>query len=253
MSFSIAIAGKGGMGKTTIAAAIIESMRRKGKKPILAVDADPNSTLGDWLGIKCSCTVADVLEETKGLRNLPEGVSKPQHLEYQIQKVLVESSGVDLLVMGRPEGPDCYCMANNMLRGYVGELAKNYPYVVLDNEAGMEHLNRKTTQNIDALLLVSDPTRIGLRTTKNIKELIDKLTFLRIKRKYLVINKFMESKEFMGFVESNIKEVGLELIGSVPVEKELQKLELEGKPISQLSDTSPFMKAVGEIVDKILG
>jgi len=237
------------MGKTTIAAAIIESMRRKGMKPILAVDADPNSTLGDWLGIKCSCTVADIIEETKGLRNLPEGVSKPAHLQFQIQRTLVESTGIDLLVMGRPEGPDCYCMANNMLRGYITELAKNYPYVVLDNEAGMEHLNRKTTQNIDALLLVSDPTRIGLRTTKNIKELIDKLTFLTIKKKYLILNKSENINSEFG---AEIKDTGLELVGSVPVEKELQRLELEGKPISGLPDTSPFMKAVGEIVERII-
>ncbi|MBI4834220.1 MAG: AAA family ATPase [Planctomycetes bacterium] len=250
--FTIAVAGKGGMGKTTVAAAIIESMRRKGKRPILAVDADPNSTLGDWLGIKCSCAVADIIEETKGLRNLPEGVSKPAHLEFQIQRTLVESKGVDLLVMGRPEGPDCYCMANNMLRGYITELAESYPYVVLDNEAGMEHLNRKTTQDIDALLLVSDPTRIGLRTTKNIKELIDKLTFLRIKKKYLILNKSEEPRESKEFLESYVKGIELELIGLVPVEKELQKLELEGKPISALADTSPFMKAVGEIVERIL-
>lgn len=229
MSYTIAVAGKGGMGKTTVAALIIESLKRQSKKPILAVDADPNATLGDWLGIKCNCTVADIIEETKGLRNLPEGVSKPAHLEYQIQKTLVETAGIDLLVMGRPEGPDCYCMANNMLRGYVAQLAKSYPYIVIDNEAGMEHLNRKTTHNIDTLLLVSDPTRIGLRTTMRIKELIDKLTFLVIGNKYLVLNK-ADTK--LNKVETAIKDTGLNLLAELPFDEGIKNMELAGKPIS---------------------
>ena len=279
MSYTIAVAGKGGMGKTTIAALIIESLKRQGKKPILAVDADPNATLGDWLGIKCNCTVADIIEETKGLRNLPEGVSKPAHLEYQIQKTLVETAGIDLLVMGRPEGPDCYCMANNMLRGYVTELAKSYPYIVIDNEAGMEHLNRKTTQNIDTLLIVSDPTRIGLRTTKRIKELIDKLSFLVIKNKYLVLNKVQGNqspqhplsplnppllrgvgemgkgkgglKNQIIELQEAIRDTGLNVLAEIPFNEELGKLELSGKPISSLSPNSPLLVATQSLITKL--
>lgn len=249
MSYTIAVAGKGGMGKTTVAALIIEALKRQGKKPILAVDADPNSTLGDWLGIKCNCTIADIIEETKGLRNLPEGVSKPAHLEYQIQKALVEAAGVDLLVMGRPEGPNCYCMANNILKGYVSELAKNYPYIVIDNEAGMEHLNRKTTQNIDTLLLVSDPTRIGLRTTKRIKELIDKLDFLTIKNKYLVLNRV---KTGIKEVETAINDTGLSLLVELPFDAEIQKLELTGNPISIFSPNSPLFQSIQNLIGKII-
>jgi CO dehydrogenase maturation factor len=251
MNYTIAVAGKGGMGKTTVAALIIESLKRKGKKPILAVDADPNATLADWLGIKYNYTVSDIIEETKGLRDMPDGVSKPAHLEYQIQRVLVETAGVDLMVMGRPEGPDCYCMANNMLRGYVTQLAKNYPYIVLDNEAGMEHLNRKTTQNIDTLLLVSDPTRIGLRTTQRIKNLIEKLSFLVIKNKYLVINKLKNEKDIAD-LKPFIDEAGLNLIGTLPFDEQINKLELAGAPISQIPEHSPLFKSAQDIIKKMV-
>jgi CO dehydrogenase maturation factor len=214
----IAVAGKGGTGKSTVAALLVRALLAQNKKPVLAVDADPNSTLGDYLGIKCSCTVADLIEQTKGLRNLPDGVSKPAHLEYQLQSAITESAGVDLLVMGRPEGPDCYCMANNILRGYVQKIVGNYPYVVIDNEAGMEHLSRKTTQNIDALLLVSDPTEVGLKTAGRIRELIDKMPFLNIRSRYLLINRVNNSIN-----TAQAEEVtGLKIIGTIPYSEEIE-------------------------------
>ncbi|MEK7309460.1 MAG: AAA family ATPase [Planctomycetota bacterium] len=214
----IAVAGKGGTGKSTIAALLIRALLAQNKKPVLAVDADPNSTLGEYLGITCSCTVADLIEQTKGLRNLPDGVSKPAHLEYQLQSAITESAGVDLLVMGRPEGPDCYCMANNILRGYVQKIVGNYPYVVIDNEAGMEHLSRKTTQNIDALLLVSDPTEIGLKTARRIRELIDKMPFLNIRNKYLLINRVNNPINTAQAEETT----GLKVIGTIPYSEEIE-------------------------------
>ncbi|MFH1226497.1 MAG: AAA family ATPase [Planctomycetota bacterium] len=244
--FTIAVAGKGGVGKTTIVALIIETLKRQGKTPILAVDADPNSTLGDWLGIPYQTTVADIIDETKGLRNLPEGISKPTHLEYQLQKAITESKGIDLLVMGRPEGPECYCMANNILRGYMDKISRGYKYVVLDNEAGMEHLNRKTTQNIDTLLLVSDPSQIGLKTAMRIKQLIDKLTFLSIKKKFLVINRAKGAK-------ASMPEISLKIGGVIPEEPMLAKMDLTGKPISSLPDNNKLVAAVGELIETIIG
>ncbi len=225
----IAVAGKGGTGKSTIAALLVRALLAQNKKPILAVDADPNSTLGDYLGIKCSCTVSDLIEQTKGLRNLssiggsalggPDGLSKPAYLEYQLHSAITESAGVDLLVMGRPEGPDCYCMANNILRGYVQKIVGNYPYVVIDNEAGMEHLSRKTTQNIDALLLVSDPTEMGLKTAGRIKELIDKMPFLNIKNRYLLVNRLTDK-----FNPAEAERItGLKIIGTIPYSEEIEK------------------------------
>lgn len=239
----IAVAGKGGTGKTTVAALIIEVLLSQNKKPILAVDADPNSTLGDYLGIKCHCTISDIIDETKGLRNLPDGVSKPAHLEYQLQRAITETKGVDLLVMGRPEGPECYCMANNILRGYLQKISSNYPYVVIDNEAGMEHLSRKTTQNIDALILVSDPTKVGLQTAKRIRELIDKITSLNIRNKYLLVNKVTTSLE-----DNDIEKItGLKVIGYLPYSKELSS---EGQ-VEQVNPSTLLIKPMTEIIERL--
>ncbi|MFA5773678.1 MAG: AAA family ATPase [Candidatus Paceibacterota bacterium] len=243
--YNIAVAGKGGVGKTTIAALIVEILKRQGNTPILAVDADPNSTLGDWLGIPYKTTVADIIEETKGLKNLPEGVSKPTHLEYQLQQAITESKGIDLLVMGRPEGPDCYCMANNILRGYMDKISRSYKYVVLDNEAGMEHLNRKTTQNIDTLLLVSDPSQIGLKTAMRINQLIDKLTFLSIKKRFLVINRVKNEKY-------SRLETSLKIAGLIPDESILTNMDMDGKPVGSLADNHALITAARELVSKIL-
>jgi CO dehydrogenase maturation factor len=244
--YTIAVAGKGGVGKTTIAALIIETLKRQGQTPVLAVDADPNSTLGDWLGIPYKTTVADIIEETKGLRNLPDGVSKPAHLEFQLQQAIIESKGVDLLVMGRPEGPDCYCMANNILRGYMDKISQSYKYVVLDNEAGMEHLNRKTTNNIDVLLLVSDPSQIGLKTALRIKRLIDNLTFLNIKKKYLLINRVKGSK-------LSPPETSLKIGGVIPEAPILAKMDMKGQPVSSLPDNNKLLVATRELLKVIAG
>ena len=251
----IAVAGKGGTGKTTIAALIIETLRHQGKKPILAVDADPNSTLGEYLGIKYARTISDLIDETKGLRDLPDGVSKPAHLEYQLQQAITESPGVDLLVMGRPEGPDCYCMANNILRDYMHKIVRNYPYVVMDNEAGMEHLSRKTTSNIDALVMVTDPTVIGLKTVKRIKELIDGMKFLKIKKKYLLVNKTEKSNT--GNLESILQSAEFKvlndiLLGFVPNSKELIKLGQTEEPISQLSGDDILFKVMDKLVNQMM-
>jgi len=247
MAFCIAVAGKGGTGKTTFAALVVEVLRGCGLGPILAVDADPNATLGTQLGIHCHCTVSDILEETKGLRNLPPGVAKTTHLEYQLQRVVVEGRGVDLLVMGQPEGPDCYCTANHILRSYMDELTKNYKYLVIDNQAGMEHLNRRTTQNIDALFIISDPTRLGLRTARRIKDLIDKLGFLSIKDRYLVLNKVTEHTTGL---QQEIKEVGVSLIGELPFTKDLPELDMLERPLASLSDKAGLFQACRDILSK---
>lgn len=248
MNLSIAVAGKGGTGKSTLAALLIEVLRRKKSGPILAVDADPNSTLDILLGIKKGKTVSDIIEETKGLQNLPAGVSKSVHLQYLLQQIIVESQGVDLLVMGHPEGRDCYCLTNTILRGYVDEIAKNYKYIILDNEAGMEHLNRRTTQDIDILLVVSEPTKIGLRTARRIKGLIDKLTFLKIKSKYLVLNRVQSN---IAELDQQIKDTGLPLIGTLPFTPDLLDLDLLEKPLSSLPDNSSLIKICDEMLGKI--
>ena len=212
----IAMAGKGGTGKTTLSALIIRYLQRKGLGPILAVDADPSSNLADALGLPVKQSLGTAREdffETKG--KLPPGMTKETYLEMKLHEILVESQGLDLLVMGRPEGPGCYCYANNILRRHLDMLVKNYPFVVMDNEAGMEHLSRRTTQGVDHLLFLSDYSIKGIRTVGQ-----DPGADLRIKalgkEKHLVVDRAPEELD-PGFSEE-VEKQGLDLLGTVPVD-----------------------------------
>jgi CO dehydrogenase maturation factor len=188
----IAISGKGGVGKTTLAALTIRWLKERGKGPVLAVDADPNSNLNEHLGLPVAETIGDIREETQAaLQNLPPSMTKEMYLSMRIQECIVESRGLDLLSMGRQEGPGCYCYINHLLRGYLDGLHKHYAHVVIDNEAGMEHLSRRTTQNVDALLVVSDLSQVGLQAAGRIRDLARKLQ-LKVGHSYLVLNRVQE-------------------------------------------------------------
>ncbi len=191
MTVTIAVAGKGGTGKTTIAALVIRSLLERGLRPVLAIDADPASNLNTVLGLPLERTVGDIREDTSEKARsgqLEAGVAKADLLDYEINASLVEGEGVDLLAMGRPEGPGCYCAANTMLRTIVDRIAGSYECVVIDNEAGLEHLSRRTTRDVDVLLIVSDPTVRGLTTAGRIVELIGELK-TKVGRHYLVVNR----------------------------------------------------------------
>jgi CO dehydrogenase maturation factor len=244
-TIKIALAGKGGVGKTTVAALVVEALRNKNITPVLAVDADPNSTLGEVLGMKWKTTVSDVLERTKGMRNIPDGLSKTAALEMQLSECIAESKGVDLLVMGHPEGPQCYCSANNVLREFMSKLSSNYRAVVLDNEAGMEHLNRRTTNDIDVLLIVSDPSALGLRTAKRIKELVERMTFLTIRSKFLIVNRVSGANPPDAGL---VKEIGLQVAAEVPLEPEIERLNLSGGRMAELRSDSAVLSAIGGLV-----
>lgn len=189
MAFIIAVAGKGGVGKTTISAMLVQYLI-KIDKPVLAVDADPNSNLNVALGMKYEETIADVREEAK--RETPEGFSKSEFFGLRLEETLVEGDGFDLLVMGRPEGPGCYCAVNNILRDYLAKISKKYKFVVIDNEAGMEHLSRRTAADIDLLLLVTDPTMVGISSAINAFNTA-KSAGVKIKDIELIINKSIPS------------------------------------------------------------
>jgi CO dehydrogenase maturation factor len=186
MSYLLAVAGKGGVGKSTVSSLLVRSLSKKGQ--VLAVDADPNSNLGQKLGIDVSGTVGDVREGllSKG-GEPPRDMSKQEYLKLKLRQILAEGRSADLLTMGRPEGPGCYCYVNNLLRVFVDQLMDGYQYVIIDNEAGMEHLSRRTARGMDLLLLVSDPTQIGVATAKRLSDLADELE-LKVKRKMLLVN-----------------------------------------------------------------
>jgi CO dehydrogenase maturation factor len=246
----IAMAGKGGTGKTTLSALVIGYLRKKGLKPILAVDADPSSNLVDALGLKVNKSLGTAREdffETKG--NLPPGMTKETYLEMKLHEILVESPGLDLLVMGRPEGPGCYCYANNILRRHLDVLIKNYPFVVMDNEAGMEHLSRRTTQGVDYLLFVSDYSLKGIRTVGKIRELIDELK-LSVKEKHLVVDRAPNGMDPV--FSREVRDLGLNLLGAIPEDRFISEYEMKGRPLLELPDESPAVQVVAEMMGKMM-
>lgn len=255
MAFTIAVAGKGGVGKTTVAGLIVRALVERRDGPVLAIDADPNTNFHQVLGLHVERTIGDLREETlKKIKDLPPGVTKDQYLEYGLQQCLVESNGIDLLAMGRGEGPFCYCAVNHVLRRYIDLLSKNYKYVVLDNEAGLEHLSRRTTQDVDVLLVISDANPIALQAAGRINRLADELQ-LRIRKRFLALNNVSDSMRTRLGSESfqeKLAQTGLALVGEIPTDETLWSLSLEGKPLNELPSTSPAKLAVHEILEKIL-
>ena len=245
----IAVSGKGGTGKTTIAALIIRYLLRKNLKPVLAVDADPNANLGDALGVKAGNTVGKVLDNfLKDKESLALGVVKESLIDYKLSEILMEEKGFDLLSMGQGEGPGCYCYPNTIVRNYVEKLASNYKYVVLDNEAGMEHISRRTNGNLDVLLLISDPSLKGIRTCKKLEDLVNKLG-LNIKKLYLIINRVEN-----GVPSQLMEELGklkLNLLGTLPEDKNIIDYELNGIPMLNLEEDCLSVIKLNELMGKI--
>lgn len=247
---TIAISGKGGTGKTTISAAVIRWLGEHVTTSILAVDADSNVNLNDVLGVEIKETVGGIREEMRALAShLPGGMTKQQFFEYKIQASLVETPKFDFLAMGRPEGPGCYCYANNLLRDILSALSDNYQYVVIDNEAGMEHLSRRTAQKIDYLLILSDPTARGIRAAGKISRLLKELD-TRIKEKYLILNRIREPVPES--VKKMIDQEELKLLASIPEDEILQKVDQMGKPIWQLLPDSSLYRGVDHFMAKLV-
>ncbi|MBN1350139.1 AAA family ATPase [candidate division KSB1 bacterium] len=246
---TVAISGKGGTGKTTFAAAIIRWLSDNRSKSILAVDADANVNLNDLLGIRVRETIGSIREEMREkTSNLPGGMTKQQFLEYKIQSTLVETPDFDFVAMGRPEGPGCYCYANNLLRDILKTLGENYDYVVLDNEAGMEHLSRRTAQEIDYLLMLSDPTARGLHTAGNINRLLKELE-TRVKHRYLILNRVQST--IPNKLTTELANEGLQLLGSIPFDEMLMQLDQQGEAIWNCLPDSAVYAAVGDLMQRL--
>lgn len=247
MGYTIALGGKGGTGKTTIAGLLIRFMLRHGMKPILAIDADSNSNLNEVLGVSLEATLSDARETMK--TSVPVGMTKDVFMELKMEESLVESHGFDLIAMGRPEGPGCYCAANNLLSSLIERLMSNYAYLVVDNEAGMEHFSRLTQKDVDLLLLVSDPSRRGLAAACRIAELVRSLP-MRVAKPVLVVNQVTGplppwSDEVMKYFDD-------ERIALLPADPLVAHFDLEGKPTITLPDDAPIVKASEELFDRVL-
>lgn len=248
MTITVAVAGKGGTGKTTFSSLLIRQLLKADKKPILAVDADANANLNEALGMEVKETIADLLARiANNLEPLPAGMTKDQFVQYKINQSLIEGDNVDLLVMGGPEGAGCYCYANNLLRGFLQEIATSYPYVVMDNEAGLEHLSRRTTSNVDILFVVSDASARGIRSAGRVKELVDAIK-LDIKKMYLIVTKV--SEEEVKALDEEIQKTGLELIGTIPADQQVFEFDLHSKPLFELPEDSKAVEAVNKIIKR---
>ncbi len=250
MSFNIAVAGKGGSGKTSVASLVIRYLMKNGSGPILAVDADSNANLGESLGLEAKQTIGAILAGFQGEKiKIPPGMTKQNYLEYKLNEVVVESKALDLITMGRGEGPDCYCYPNLILKKFVDTLAENYAYVVMDNEAGMEHLSRRTTQNIDALLIISDHSVKGVRTVARISDLVSELKLV-VKRQSVIIN-FVPGTPDPLIIEE-LDKLGIEALATIPVDEEVREYDLKLKPLLDLPDTSKAAIAISALMAKLL-
>lgn len=242
----IALAGKGGTGKTTIAALIVRFLKEKKIGSVLAIDADPNSNLGEVLGVPEADNVGAILDNLSAdSSKVPAGMAKERFIQHQVQAAIQEENGFDLLSMGKPEGPGCYCYVNNVLRGLMTKLVKDYDYIVVDNEAGLEHLSRRTTRFADVLIVVSDASSVGLRSAKRIIELASSLKF-EVKKSFLLINRFNKDIQI-----DKIKETGLDYLGSLPLEPQIEQLSLLGKSIFDLKSDAQVLTVLNSLGDKI--
>jgi len=250
LSFSIAVAGKGGSGKTSVTSLIIRYLKNNKLEPILAIDADPNANLGESLGLEVKQTIGSIIASFNNEKiNIPPGMTKEAYLEYKLNGALVESKGIDLLTMGRGEGPECYCYPNLLLRKFADSLVGNYAYVVMDNEAGMEHLSRRTTQNIDVLLIISDYSVKGIRTVARIRDLVSELKLV-VNRQSVLIN-FAPAK-LAPLVSEELARLGIEPTALIPEDEQIYKYDLELKPLLDLPDTSKAVRVVNDLMAELL-
>ena len=250
MSFNIAVAGKGGSGKTSVASLITRYLKKSNPGPILAVDADPNANLGESLGLSIRQTVGSIIATFNDEKiNIPAGMTKEAYLEFRLNDALVESKGLDLLTMGMGEGAECYCYPNLMLRKFADTLTDSYAYVVMDNEAGMEHLSRRTTQNIDELIFVSDHSVKGVRTIARLRDLVAELKLV-VKRQSVIID--FVSNGIDPVVSEELTKLGIEPTATIPLDEEVYEYDLKLKPLLDLPDTSRAVSAVNDLMTRLL-
>ncbi len=249
MSFVIAMAGKGGTGKTTVAGMFLRYLLEHGHSPVLAVDADANSNLNEVLGIKVESTVGEAREEMKRSGGGMVDMTKDQLIEMRINQCLVEADGYDLIAMGQPEGPGCYCAANNLVAHFMAVLSKNYPYILMDNEAGMEHLSRLTTKDVNLLVLVSDPSWRGIQAARRLKDLAKQLKIV-VGRAVLIVNRVTNG--LSPRMQEEIVNQGLELAGIIPEDPILADFDSQGRPTFHLPPESTALQAGYQIFQKLL-
>lgn len=254
MGHIIAVAGKGGVGKTTLTGLLIQYLCESGKKPVLAVDADANANLNEVLGVEIECTLGELREEIEragvdSRYQIPAGMTKQSYLEARLADAITEEDDYDLMVMGRTQGQGCYCFVNGLVQTQIQKLQSHYPYVVVDNEAGMEHISRGLIPTMEIAILVSDCSRRGVQAAGRIAVLMKELNF-KPKTMGLIVNRAPEGKLDAGTMEE-VEKQGLTLLGVVPQDQDVYQYDCDGKPIVRLPKDSPVRSALHDIVQKL--
>jgi CO dehydrogenase maturation factor len=247
----ISVSGKGGVGKTTLTALTVRLLSEAKQGSLLVIDANPDSNLADVLGVPYTKTVgmsATQLKKQVEKGEIPPEVTKRDLLEARVFEILVENPGFDLLVMGRPEGEGCYCLVNNLLTHIIDTLIKNYDYVVMDMEAGLEHLSRRTDRDVDTMIIVTDTSHMGLQTAKRIKELA-KEVHIQLKKIYLVGNRFPQDMEHI--LREEAQKIGVEYAGIIPFDENVMRFNLTAQPLLKLPEDSPALGQLRTILTKI--
>ncbi|MFQ3549470.1 MAG: AAA family ATPase [Armatimonadota bacterium] len=250
MGKTIAVTGKGGVGKTTLSAMILQWLVANNETPVLAVDADSNANLHETLGIEYDATVGGIREDALEKAKEMTGVSKQEFLDMQVQSALVEKDGYDLIVMGRPEGPGCYCFANNVLRDVIDKLSKNYKHIVVDSEAGIEHISRRTLLKVDYLFTVSDCTVRGIRTAKRIADLADEMK-TPVSHRGLIVNRVPNGILPEG-VNDAIDELGLNLMAVIPFDDNVAEFDSGGMALVDIPSDSLARNEIGKLLSSII-
>ncbi len=251
MAYTIAVAGKGGTGKTTLSGLIINYLVKNKKGPVLAVDADANSNLNEVLGVDIETTLGNIREDmAKGGEDIPAGMTKQDYAEYKFSEALTEMDGYDLLVMGRTQGQGCYCFVNGLLQTQIMKYVGGYKYMVVDNEAGMEHISRGVLPQVDVILLVSDCSTRGIQAVGRIRELVENLE-LKYKKIGLIVN-LAPGGQLASGIKAEIEKQKLELVAVVPRDENVYKYDSEGLPLVEMPEDAPVKKAVAELMKYVL-
>ena len=250
MTKVIALAGKGGTGKTTTSALLLKYLVARKMTPVLAVDADANANLNELLGLDVQATLGAIRKELKG--DMPTGMSRDQYMEMKIHQALIEETGFDLMVMGQPDGPGCYCAANQYLAMTMDKLAENYEYIIVDNEAGMEHLSRMNLRSIDYLFIVSDPSARGIMTARRIADITGPLK-LEIKHQYLLVNRAPDPvpPALQAKIDEAVAEADMDLAGIISSSDDLIDQELSGASYLELAGDCKVIEQVFAVFDAV--
>mgnify|MGYP002604511274 CR=1 FL=1 len=253
MAYTIAVAGKGGVGKTTVCGMMIDALIKGGKGPLLVVDADANSNLNEVLGVEAGVSLGQIREEIAQAElrgdTIPKSMTKADYAEYRFESALAEEDDFDMLVMGRTQGKGCYCYVNGVLQSQLGKYLPNYSYVVMDNEAGLEHIARGTLPHVDTMLLISDCSRRGVQAVARIAEMIDEMG-LNPGQMGLIINRAPDGKLDDG-VRAEIEKHGLKLFGVLPHDEAVYRCDCDGNPSAKLPDSDPMKVALRGIMQSI--